>query len=329
MSQPSVSTMQLLTTSISPEASRASVASRSSIGVEPSICSARTPERDEFVADVDRVTDAGGKADGLSALAVFEPVADDVADQFRPVHAVGEFALDVVAVPDVNAMQIGIDRRIDAGRHQVALLDQLADMRALDHGLEDAAEPAAVATAWRGGEAEQDRVGIGVDDLAIGTRRTMVGLVDDDEPGLGQFHRAGLDGAAVQRLHAGDLHRLQRSRLVAGPDDAVRDAAQLGAGLGQDFAAVGEKQRAAILAAGLLDDGAGDHGFAAAVGATSRMRRCPASTARQNSAITSAWYGRSTSVMARPAIADAAFRHRGRCGWWRARSASRRLWRGR
>ena len=93
-------------------------------------------------------------------LAVFDPVGDDVADQFRPVHAVGEFALDVVAVADVNTMQIRIDRRIDAGRHQVALLDELADLRTLDHDLEDAAEPAAVATAWRGGEAEQDRVGI-------------------------------------------------------------------------------------------------------------------------------------------------------------------------
>ena len=85
---------------------------------------------------------------------------DDVADQFRPVHAVGELALDVVAVPDVNAVQIRIDRRIDAGRDEVALLDQLADLRALDHRLEDAAEAAAVATARRCGEAEQDRIGI-------------------------------------------------------------------------------------------------------------------------------------------------------------------------
>ena len=90
----------------------------------------------------------------------------------------------------------------------------------------------------------------------------MVALVDDDEAGLGQFHRAGLDGAAMQRLHARDLHRLERSRLVAGPDDAVRDSAQLVAGLGDDFAAVGEKQRAAAFAAGLLDDRARDHGFA-------------------------------------------------------------------
>src|SRR5262249_52145031 len=39
----SVSTMQLATTSVSPDASRARIASRSSLGVLPSRCSARTP----------------------------------------------------------------------------------------------------------------------------------------------------------------------------------------------------------------------------------------------------------------------------------------------
>jgi hypothetical protein len=42
-SKPSVSTWQLLTTSVSPDASRAKMASRSSLGVLPSRCSARTP----------------------------------------------------------------------------------------------------------------------------------------------------------------------------------------------------------------------------------------------------------------------------------------------
>ena len=75
---------------------------------------------DELVSDMDRMPDAGGKADGFLPLAEFDPVGDDVADQFRPVHAIGEFALDVIAVPDVNTMQIRIDRRIDAGRDQIA-----------------------------------------------------------------------------------------------------------------------------------------------------------------------------------------------------------------
>ena len=173
------------------------------------------------------------------------------------------------------------------------------------------------------------RIRIALDDRSVALRDDVMAFIDDDEAGLGQFHRAGLDGAAMQRLHARDLHQLERSRLVSGPDDAVRDPAQLVAGLGDDFAAVGEKQRATAFAAGLLDDRARDHGFARRGRCDHEIRRCPASTARQNSAITSTWYGRSTSVMARPAISDAAFRRRGRCGWWRARSASRRHWRGR
>jgi len=43
MSQPSVRTMQFVTSSISPEAKRPRIASRSGFGVEPSMCSARTP----------------------------------------------------------------------------------------------------------------------------------------------------------------------------------------------------------------------------------------------------------------------------------------------
>ena len=147
-------------------------------------------------------------------------------------------------------MQIRIDGRVDAGRNQEVLLDELADLRALDHGLEDAAEAAAVATAWRGSEAEQNGIRIALDDRPVALRHDVVAFIDDDEPGLGQFHRAGLDGAAMQRLHARDLHQLERSRLVSGPDDAVRDSAQLVAGLGEDLATVGEKQRRHSLCCG-------------------------------------------------------------------------------
>ena len=109
-------------------------------------------------------------------------------------------------------MQIGVDRRIDAGRGQETLLDEFADLWALDHGLEDAAEAAAVATAWRGSEPEQNGIRIALDDRSVTLRDDVMAFIDDDEAGLGQFHRAGLDGAAVQRLHARDLHQLQRSR---------------------------------------------------------------------------------------------------------------------
>ena len=109
----------------------------------------------ELVAQMDRVRDVDREGDGLPPLAEFVPVGDDVADQLRPVHALGELGLDVVAVARADATQIGIDRRIDARPHQVALLDQLGDLRAFDQFLEDAAEPAPVAPAWRCGQAEQ------------------------------------------------------------------------------------------------------------------------------------------------------------------------------
>src|ERR1700730_1380628 len=88
----------------------------------------------------------------LAALAELVPVGDDVADQLRLVHAIGELGLNVVAGLSTNACEIGIDRRIDAGLDQKSLLDQRRDLRALDDGLEDAAKPAPVSPAWRGGQ---------------------------------------------------------------------------------------------------------------------------------------------------------------------------------
>ena len=86
--------------------------------------------------------------------------------------------LDIVAVARAHAAEIGIDRRVGARRHQEAEPDQVRHLRTLDHRLEDAAEPAPVAAAWRGREAEQHRVGIGRDDLPVGLRRGVVALID-------------------------------------------------------------------------------------------------------------------------------------------------------
>ena len=97
MSQPSVSTMQLVTSSISPEASRARMASRSSVRRPAVDVLGDARRRDELVADVDAVLDADGEADGLPALAELVPMGDDVADQLGRVHALGELALDIVA----------------------------------------------------------------------------------------------------------------------------------------------------------------------------------------------------------------------------------------
>ena len=78
----------------------------------------------------------------------------------------------------------------------------------------------------------------------------MVALIDDDQAGLRQLHHTSFDGAAMQRLYARHLHDLKRPRLNSRPDDAVRDPAQLIAGLGNDLSAVGEKQRTRAFAFG-------------------------------------------------------------------------------
>jgi hypothetical protein len=59
----------------------------------------------------------------------------------------------------------------------------LADLRTFDDGLEDAAEPAAVATTGRCGKAEHDRVGIGVYDFPICFCGTVMAFVDDEQIG--------------------------------------------------------------------------------------------------------------------------------------------------
>ena len=131
--------------------------------------------------------------------------------------------------------------------------------------LEDAAEPAAVAAAWRGGQAEQDRVRIGVDDLADRSRRAVMRLIDHQQIGRRQLHGLGADGAPMQRLNRGDLHMLQRPRRGAGHDDAVRDrdVAQLLAGLRDDLAPMREHQHDfRDRHRTRLDDGAGDDGLA-------------------------------------------------------------------
>src|SRR4029077_18469228 len=103
----------------------------------------------ELVADVDAVADAAGEGDDLAALAILEPVGDDVADELVPIHPLGELGLDIVAGLRPDAAQIRLDWRVYSRLHQVPLLDEIGDLRALDHGLEDAAETAAVAAAWR------------------------------------------------------------------------------------------------------------------------------------------------------------------------------------
>jgi len=129
------------------------------------------------------VADAAGEGHGLAALAVLEPMRDDVSDELVPIHPLGELGLDVVAGLRSDAAQIGVERRVDPRLDQIALLDQVGHLRALDHGLEDAAEPTTIATAWRGREPEHDGVRVGLDQFLIGHGAGVMRLIDDQEIG--------------------------------------------------------------------------------------------------------------------------------------------------
>ena len=49
--------------------------------------------------------DVDAESDRATAVAVFVPMRDDVADQFGAIHAVGELVLDIVASDGVHAGQ--------------------------------------------------------------------------------------------------------------------------------------------------------------------------------------------------------------------------------
>ena len=112
-----------------------------------------------------------GKADGLPALAIAMPMADNVADQIAAVHTLCELRLDIVAGPDFDASQVRIGRRIVPRLDQVLLRDQLGDLGTFNDGVEDAAKPAAVATAWRSSQPDQHRIGVSGNDLAVSAGR--------------------------------------------------------------------------------------------------------------------------------------------------------------
>lgn len=111
------------------------------------------------------------------------PGRDDVANQVRAVHALGELAFDIVAGDGAHASEVWIDRCEYPCLDQIFLFDQLGDLRTFDDDVEDPAETAAVPSAWRCGQSDQDCLRIGVNDLSIGLRRTMMAFVDDQDVG--------------------------------------------------------------------------------------------------------------------------------------------------
>ena len=60
----------------------------------------------------------------------------------------------------MHAGQVRSARCVDLRADEVALCDQVRDLRSLDEFIEDAAEPASITATWRGCEADDLRVGI-------------------------------------------------------------------------------------------------------------------------------------------------------------------------
>ena len=108
-SHPSVNTAQLVTTSILPSARRSRIKSRSPLGVEPSTCSARAPDFQELVPEVDRVRHAGCEDHRPEAVGMPVPVRDDVADQLGLVHTLCELRLDIIPFGNFHALEIGVE----------------------------------------------------------------------------------------------------------------------------------------------------------------------------------------------------------------------------
>src|SRR3984893_13883188 len=146
----------------------------------------------ELVADVQRVLNIDREANRLPLLAELVPVADDVADEIVAVHPFGELGLDIIADAGFDALQVRVDRSEYACPDQIPLRDQFGDLRTFDDDVEDAAQAATVTAAWRGSQADQDGVGICVDDLAVSGRRTVVALVDNEQVGGRQLHAIAL-----------------------------------------------------------------------------------------------------------------------------------------
>src|SRR5262249_41746765 len=212
----------------------------------------------ELVADMDRVLDTDSEADRPPALAVLQPVLDHVPDQVVGVHATLKLTDNVVALLSSNATEIGIDRRIDSRPHQEAAHDQVRDLRALDHGLEDVAEASTVPPDRCGGQPDDDRVGIGIEHLLIAACPRVMRFIDNQVRRRRHRHPVRSDGPSVQRLDAGNLDVGIGPQFVlkAGENDAGIDAIgdQLVAGLRDDLAPMGNHQNAVVALDRAIDD---------------------------------------------------------------------------
>ena len=75
---------------------------------------------DEFVLEMNRVRDARLRTPRSCAARRADANADDIADEFRAVDTLGKLALDVIALPCVNASEVRRARREYPSRDEEA-----------------------------------------------------------------------------------------------------------------------------------------------------------------------------------------------------------------
>jgi hypothetical protein len=109
------------------------------------------PRSAELISKMDRMRHVDCEWDCWATLAEAAPMLDDIADQLRRVHSGGQFALDVITAPDMNASQIWRCRRVNPRSDEVTARYKLGYGRALDQQLENVTETATVASARRCG----------------------------------------------------------------------------------------------------------------------------------------------------------------------------------
>ena len=205
---------------------------------------------DELIAKVDRVGYRCCEHNSFAAIGQAVPMRDDVANQFCSVHSIREFALGIISLSDGHALQVWLGRGKHLGSDQVAKVDQLLNLRALNQSVEDIPQATTIPSTWRCSHADDARVGVAVDDRSVCPRANVVGLVNEHDVGRRKVGAAP-DASRPEGLHRRHLDALHRAHRFTSEDQARTHTGigKLASGLVDQLASVGEKQHMLILRA--------------------------------------------------------------------------------
>ena len=151
-------------------------------------------------------------------------VCDGIARDRRAVHCIGQFANGEVASSAADALEIREGgRRIDLGRREIALVDQVGGAGADDHVVEGFVQPAPVQPLRCRRHAEHPSLRIGRHDLRPGRAADqMMCLVGHDQVGGFEMLKAVGEGE-----DAGNDDRRAREAVASPDQQAVRHSIHL------------------------------------------------------------------------------------------------------